>query len=59
MERDQVRTDLIIELLSKEEAATRKLFSRALNIYVSPDAADKTDKEKLDMLRKILEESPD
>jgi hypothetical protein len=59
MEREQVRTDLIVDLLSKETAATRKLFSRALNIYVSPEAVDKTDKEKLDMLRKILEESPD
>lgn len=59
MKQCEVRTDLIVDLLNRETPATRKLFSKTLNIYVSPSTSDKSEKEKLDLLRKIIEESQD
>jgi hypothetical protein len=49
--------EAIQELLKEEETSMQNLFKRALNFYVSNDATRKTEEQKLDDLKKAIEES--
>jgi predicted Holliday junction resolvase-like endonuclease len=49
--------EAIQDLLENEEASMQHLFKRALNFYVSNDASRKTEDQKLDDLKKAIEES--
>jgi len=55
--KQEIEIDQIVDLLKHQTGATRDLFAQALNIYVSPTTAGKTEKEKLDLLRKAIEKS--
>jgi len=44
-------------LLEEQDKAMRVLFAKALNLYVSPGADETSDSEKLDRLKKAIEES--
>ena len=54
-------TDLSIEaiqkLLENEDTSMQNLFKRTLNFYVSNDATRKTEDEKLELLKKAIEET--
>lgn len=50
-------TDSITELVGRQDKAMQKLFTKALNIYVSPVQRDKDEKVKLEQLRKEIDES--
>lgn len=47
----------IQKLLQEEEINMQNLFKKVLNFYVSNDAVRKTDDEKLDLLKKAIDES--
>ena len=49
--------EAIQELLEDEETSMQNLFKRTLNFYISNDATRKTEEEKLDLLKKAIEES--
>ena len=49
--------EAIQELLEDEETSMQNLFKRTLNFYISNDATRKTAEEKLDLLKKAIEES--
>lgn len=46
-----------MDLLEQQDPAMRRLFAKALNIYVSPGAEALPEKEKLDRLKQAIEES--
>lgn len=47
----------LISLLDQQDEPMRQLFAKALNLYVSPGSEALSDREKLDRLKKALEES--
>lgn len=47
----------ILKLLENQEPKMRALFTKALNLYVSPVSQDLTPKERLEGLRQAVEES--
>jgi hypothetical protein len=49
--------DLLLNLLDEQDEDMRKLFAKALNLYVSPGANATSDKEKEDSLRQAIEKS--
>ena len=53
---DPLEMDTILELVNTQEKPIQNLFAKALNIYFSPASADKDSREKLDQLRKALEQ---
>ena len=46
----------VLKLVSEQDQSTQDLFAKALNIYFSPGSANRDDSEKLDQLRKALEQ---
>ena len=46
----------VLKLVSAQDRATQELFAKALNYYFSPGAASRSDSEKLDQLRKAMEQ---
>ena len=53
---DPLEMDTILELVNSQEKPVQHLFAKALNIYFSPGSADEDSREKLDQLRKALEQ---
>ena len=53
----EVEITSLIDLLDEQDAAMRSLFAKALNLYVSPGADATPEKEKLDQLKRAIEES--
>lgn len=53
----QLRLHPLMDLLEQQDPAMRRLFAKALNIYVSPGAEALPEKEKLDRLKQAIEES--
>lgn len=54
---DELNIETIQTLLDEEETDVQNLFKRALNIYVSNDSTRKTSEEKMEFLKKVIEES--
>lgn len=54
----EVQLAPLLALLDDQDAAMRSLFAKALNIYVSPGADATPDNEKLDQLKRAIEEPP-
>lgn len=57
MARGQVRLRPLVELLDSQGDSMRTLFAKALNLYVSPGTEAVPEREKLDRLKKAIEES--
>jgi len=53
----EVQLGSLVGLLEEQDKAMRVLFAKALNLYVSPGADETSDSEKLDRLKKAIEES--
>ncbi len=53
----EVQIDSLVDLLDEQDDAMRRLFAKALNLYVSPGADAAPEKEKLDQLKRAIEES--
>ncbi len=49
--------EAIQELLENEDTSMQNLFKRTLNFYVSNDATRKTEEEKLELLKKAIEDT--
>lgn len=47
----------LTELIDTQDDEMKVLFAKALNLFVSPGADAMPDKEKLDRLRKAIEDS--
>jgi hypothetical protein len=47
----------LLKLLSQQEPGMRRLFAKALNLYVSPGSEAMPEREKTDQLKKAIEES--
>jgi hypothetical protein len=56
-EDDGFQIDLLLDLIENQDESMQKLFAKAMNLYVSPTADGLSDSEKLDRLRKAVEES--
>jgi hypothetical protein len=53
----QFEVDSLRELLESQDEPMRALFAKALNLFVAPGAAEGVDREKLDRLRKAVDDS--
>jgi hypothetical protein len=53
----EVRIDSLVDLLEQQDDAMRHLFAKALNLYVSPGADAVPEREKLDHLKRAIQES--
>ncbi len=52
-----VAVDQLTELLDQQDKKMQELFAKAINLFVAPGAADMTDREKVDRLRKAIDDS--
>jgi len=53
----EVEIASLVDLLDQHDEAMRVLFAKALNLYISPGAEQASESEKLDRLKKAIEES--
>jgi hypothetical protein len=53
----QVEIDSLLELIGQQDPAMQTLFAKALNLYVSPGADAALPKEKVECLRRAIEDS--
>lgn len=49
--------EALVRLLDREDESMRRLFAKALNIYVSPGSEARTEKEKVEQLKRAILES--
>ena len=54
---ERVELGPLVDLLAGQGDSMRALFAKALNLYVSPAAEAMPEREKLDRLKKAIEES--
>lgn len=47
----------LVDLIDSQDEAMQILFAKTLNLYISPGADETPDNEKLDGLKKAIEES--
>lgn len=53
----EIKLNPLIDLLDEQDVSMRALFAKALNLYVSPGADTTSEKEKLDQLKRAIDES--
>lgn len=49
--------DSLRDLLNQQDGKMRELFAKAINLFVAPGVTEIVEREKLDRLRKAVEES--
>ncbi len=53
----QVEISPLVDMLDEQDEAVRTLFAKALNLFLSPGAEQSSESEKIDRLKKAVEES--
>jgi flagellar basal body-associated protein FliL len=54
---NQLEVDSLVSLLQQQDPRIQDLFSKALNIFASPDARKSSPEEKEEQLRQAIEKS--
>lgn len=57
MKNSEFEIHSLVDLLNAQDEAMQILFAKTLNLYISPGADETTDNEKIDRLKKAIEES--
>ena len=55
--KEEVAVESLKELLNQQDDKMQELFAKAINLFVAPDATDMVDREKVDRLRKAVDDS--
>lgn len=56
-ENPEAATESLIELLEEQDEQMQKLFAKVLNLFVAPESGQIVYREKLDRMRKAVDDS--
>ncbi len=56
-EKPEAATESLMELLEEQDEQMQKLFAKVLNLFVAPESGEIVYREKIDRMRKAVDDS--